>query len=394
MQLCLECGRVEEHREECPRRPPTPGTPVEKQKRVQKAMAVAQAVLDATDEMEKTSPKLAILKLLAGEAVLDRYPSRDLAAFDQKRAHNDLGTALAKKRAALEQSSGAGARFTEDARFAKQAVEALFAQALRREEAKRFDLTGLEKLPVKPLANLKAPLKKISEEIGERLDQSRSVDAKVTEWGWKNLGRLMLGLDPLEVPPKMLGGAGLFGKGAKAQEVAQTFKPLGDQFRERLYLIGANAALLPVISRQAQTEEAWRKLIAKAGNAERWERIKAGEKELLEYLVGAEPSLPQGVEEVIVLLAVNSRALESLGLRPASEVRGVEWEGWAKGYFLELAAITEGEMKTFEFSTRKLSKLLIERRNREEIPRERVASVLARLQEAWRAEPPPDTSQS
>src|SRR4051812_41840843 len=116
MQLCLECGKVEEHAQECPRRPPTPGTPVEKQKRVQKGMAVAQAVLDATDAVAKTSPKLAILKLLAGEAVLERYPSRDLTAFDQKRAHNDLAMALAKKRSALEESSGAGKQFTDDAK--------------------------------------------------------------------------------------------------------------------------------------------------------------------------------------------------------------------------------------------------------------------------------------
>src|SRR2546423_1802323 len=130
MQLCLECGRIEEHRDECPRRPPIPGTPVEKQKRVQKAMAVAQAVLDAT---------------------------------------------------------------------------------------------GLGELPVKKMSNLDRPVKKILEEIGERLDASRALDAKVTEWTWKNLGRLMLGLDPLEIPTGLLRkSTGVFGKlGVSSAKVAE-----------------------------------------------------------------------------------------------------------------------------------------------------------------------------
>src|SRR5438270_7224575 len=131
MQLCLECGRIEEHAEECPRRPSSATSPAEKAKRIQKAMSVAQAVLASTDETAKGSPRVAILKLAAAESLLERYPSRDLVGFDQKRAHNELGTSLAKKRTALEDSSGVGRRFTEDARFAKHAVETLFTQALR-----------------------------------------------------------------------------------------------------------------------------------------------------------------------------------------------------------------------------------------------------------------------
>jgi hypothetical protein len=357
-------------------------------------MGVAQAVLDGTDDGAKESPKLAILKLLAADALLERYPSRDLAGFDQKRAHNDLVSALAKKRIALEESSGAGRAFTEDARFAKGAIETFFGVALRREEQKRVDLGGLARLPVKPIDKLDRPLKQIVNEIDSRLDESRAVGGKVTEWGWKNLGRLMLGLEPLEVPRGLLGsGTGVLsklgvGKSEREAEVAATFKPLGDQFRERLYLIGVNTSLLPIVSRVAQTEEAWKKLLAKNDGAARWERIKAGERELAEYVVGAEEGLPGSLEDVIARLAASSKLLQQVGLRAPDEVRGVEWEAWAKGYFLELEAISSGEEGTHQFGTRRLARLLIERRGGEAIPREQVAEMLARLQEEWRANPP------
>ncbi len=395
MQLCLECGRVEDHNLECKRRPPAPENAAEKQARVQKAMVVAQAVLDRHDDVAKESNKLAILKLLAADALLERWPSRDLTAFDTKRAHNDLVSALAKKRIALEESSGAGRQFTEDARFAKAAVELAFAQALRREESKRVDLAALGELPVSPISGLDRPLKVISNEIDARLEMSRDLGARVTEWGWKNLGRLMLGLDPFEVPRSMIGTGMLsklgVGTGDRVAEIKATFKPLGDKFRERLYLIGASSALLPIISRQAQAEEAWRKHLAKNDGAARWERIKQGEKELADYYVGEDPTLPGAIEEVIQKRAVASPALSVLGLRPAREVRGVEWEGWAKGYFLELDAINAGSAETHMFGTRKLAKLLIERKPGVDVPRERVAETLALLQAAWREKPPSGT---
>lgn len=391
MQLCLECGRIEEHHDECPRRPPAATSPAEKTKRVQKAMAVAQAVLAASDETAKGSAKLAIVKLAAAEGLLERYSNRDLAAFDQKRAHNDLATALAKKRDALEESSGAGRRFTEDARFAKQAVETLFAQALRREEARRFDSAALAKLP-RPIEGLDRPLKKIAEAIETRVAETRSLDEKIAAWGWKNLGRLMLGLDPLEVPAELEGDVGVLGKlgvGKRTRRLTlvAAFKPLGEQFRERLYLIGANSILLPVVSRLAQAEEAWRRLLAKEGGAERWERVKK-EKELLEYLLGDEPRLPAGVEDVVAMLAASSRALRVLGLRSPSEIKGHHWEAWAKGYFLELDQVTAGDMSSDEFGTQKLAKLLIEKRQGEEPDPERALRVMERLHDTWRASPP------
>jgi hypothetical protein len=389
MQLCLECGRVEEHTEACPRRPLAPTTPAEKQKRVQKAMGVAQAVLLAAGA---TPPKVAILKLLAAESLLGRYPSGDLPGFAEKRAHNELVTAVTRRRSDLEASSGAGRRFSEDAAFAKGATAALFAQALRRAEERGFDRSALGRLKVTPMADLDRPLKKIAAEIEERLESTRSLDAQVKTWGWKNLGRLMLGLDALEVPAELLGGVlgklGV-GTGTRKIELLKEFKPLGDAFRERLYLIAATSTILPVTSRLANAEETWRRLLGTDGGLERWERIKKEERELLEYFVDVDPRLPAGVEEVVALLAARSPALSVLGLRPPDEVRGVEWEAWAKGYFMELRQISDGDMSSGEFATRKLARLLVERRPGESIDRDQIARVLQRLQEVWRRSPPP-----
>ncbi|HZU99863.1 MAG TPA: hypothetical protein VFF73_24330 [Planctomycetota bacterium] len=388
MQLCLECGKVEEHADECPRRPPVPTTPAEKQKRVQKAMTVAQAVLDAS---ATAAPKVAILKLLAAENLLERYPSRDLPGFAEKRSHNDLVTALGKKRGELETSSGAGHKFTEDAVFAKQAVSALFLQALRRAESRGFDRSALGRLPVSPVEGLTRPLKNVAADIGDRLEKSRGLDAQVRVWGWKNLGRLMLGLEPLDVPSELMGGVlGKLGVGKSTRriELLGEFKKLGDQFRERLYLIAASSTILPVMSRLAVAEETWKKLTTKDGGAERWDRIKKDEKELLEYILDPDPSLPQGAEDVVSLLASNSRALVVLGLRPFEEIRGVDWEAWAKGYFLELHQMADGDMASGEFGTRKLARLLVEKRPGEGVDRDKIARVLQKLQEVWRSSPP------
>jgi hypothetical protein len=171
------------------------------------------------------------------------------------------------------------------------------------------------------------------------------------------------------------------------KELLATFKPLGESFKDRLYLIGATSTLLPFVSRQAQAEEAWRKLLAAEGNAERWERIKK-EKELADYLVGPAPRLPLGIEEEVATIAVSSPALRVVGLRSPAEIKGIHWEAWAKGYFIERASIDAGDNATSEFATYKLAKLLVEHREGVATDMSKVAHFMERLHDVWRASPP------
>lgn len=344
-------------------------------------MATAEAALQASDEHAKANVKLAILELDDIAAMLDGVTPRDGGGIYQVAAR------VAVKRQQLAENPAAGSRFLEDVRFAAGAIEKLYELLVRREEAARMDLSALTKLPVAPVPTKDRTLSQVMEDVLIRLAGTTELEGFVTAWGPKNLGRLMLALDPIEIPHSVLGGGVLLktfgiGRRTRALQLAQGFKALGSRFRERLYLVGAKLVLEGTAAALAHAEAAWKELLAVEANAEAWDRIRRRQKEILEGILGADPGLPLAVEEILAGLAAKSPSLKPLRLRDPNDIRGTEWDAWGKAYHLEAGS---GDAAGSDAPFRAVTRILIERRGDMEPPRERVAAVLEKIYATWRA---------
>jgi hypothetical protein len=239
------------------------------------------------------------MTLLAEEGLLDRFQAKDLADFGQKRAYNLIETALKDRVREMQEALGEdGKQVVAQFSFARKAVELAYRLAGAQLDASSFDATPLAALAVHPLpmaANRGVSLSVICGEIDGRLETTRALDAKVRGWGIKNLSALVAGKDPSDVPPEHMGGGlgvlgAIVGRGPasrRASAVTQ-FKLLGDEFRERLYLLAANAILLRRASGVSQAEEAWRKHLAAEGGL--WDAIRKGSADLLGFFLGPLPT--------------------------------------------------------------------------------------------------------
>jgi hypothetical protein len=394
MQLSLTCGHVDDHDDACPRQIDIPKTSTEKAERIQRAVALALSTLSGIEKLQgNLSPSQALLRVIGAETFLQNYPQSGLESFEQKRAYNEAATKLANKRSVLQERfpRGEGERFTADFEFAKTAVEKLFSLSARRVEAAKFDGSALEALPISPM---KLPpdrsLKAVCTELEKRLEEGRPMDTEVARWGWKNLRALMLGEDPVDEDSRgaasFLGA--LVGRGPQTRKMTlkTQFKLLGDRFRERLYLLGANAILLRVVSRLAQAEEAWRKHLSKDGAAS-WERIKSRGGELLSHILGNQDGLPGRVEDIIAARAGESKVIVLRGLMAFEEIKADEWEAFAMAYFFELAAVV-GELSSRDISASGVATILMERRQGVEADRDGLSRTLQHIRETWRARPP------
>jgi hypothetical protein len=402
MRLCTSCGTIDGHSPKCPQAELELASP--REERVRRAMADAEAVLASIKGSK--DQKATVLEVLAAESRLERNPSRDLAAYDAKRAHNDLVKKLEKARVDLQVSipDGEGQQVVEDYPFAKRAVEALWNLSLRRAESAGLEATALSKLPTYPVAAaaVRGMLpRKLCDGIEQRLDETRKLDAQVQAWGWKNLRPMIFGGEPVEVPAQFLGGmagylGAIVGRGRveKKKEATAQFKLLGRQFRERLYLIGSNTILLGVVSRLAQAEEAWKKLLAQDGAA-RWERIKQEGSHVFRAILGEQEGLPGAVEEVVTTMVTGSGRAVLRVLRPFAEIGAVDWEAYSKAYFYELEQVLS-ESRTGEerISTEYLTRALIERRKGVEPDRAAIGKRVDVVLRAWEARPPKEAGET
>jgi hypothetical protein len=356
-------------------------------------VSVAQSVLAGSEELRKTNPRLAALRLASAQGVLERYSSTDLASFVDKRAHNEQQTLVLKAIDQLDQRA-----LLLDYIFARKAVELLFELSLVRAECAGFDYSPLAQLEQSPVPIAREPGQKLGDvgtAIEKCLDASRGLDADVGRWGWENLPALMRGAEPVEIPVELTGGGtkallGAFvGRGPKTRRLvaASNFKLLGHRFRERLYLLATNTLILRLVSRLAQAEEAWRRFLARDEGAERWQTIGRNGTDILEYILEHQDGNSQSAEEAVGQIGTEIGANQAKRLRPIAELEAREWEVFAMAYFFELAAIM-GDLSSRDVGITGLAGPLIERPLRGDFDRSHLDRALENVRETWRARPP------
>jgi hypothetical protein len=401
MRLCLACGCIEEHAKDCSLKPPPRDTPEAKAKRVQHAMAEAELVFGKVQPLVEADPAQAVMRLYFTERLLQRFSSQDLPTYNEKRAHKNLVAKIEAKRKETEARIQDGARLVDDMMFAKSAVELLYRLAVDCYEAVALDTTALGTLPGTPVTAAKEGQKlgKVCAEVAQLIRQGAALDEEVISWGWANLGPLVSGREPAEIPQAFMGGLSnylgvLIGRGPSARraELVEKFKDLGARFRERLYLLGTNVSLLHVASRLSQSQDAWKRVLAKEEGALRWNRVKEEKAEILRFFLGDWDSQSERVEETIARHAKTSRGNAVVSLRPIASIEPDEWDALARCYFLEFAATssttTEGESVSME----NVARVLLERTTGVDADGKKVAATIAAVRKAWDAGPPGDLS--
>jgi hypothetical protein len=346
----LTCGCVDEHRD-CPV-VAAPRTPEEKVQRVQRALAEVDRTLFALKMSKDPPDRTTLMTLLAAEGQLQRFPSKDLTDFGQKRAYNLVETALRERRQDVEHALGeSGSGLAESFAFVRRAIELAFRTAGARLDATELDASQLSRLALYPVAvarNRGVGIATICSEIEARLEETRGHDARVRDWGARNLPALLTGKDPVELPKKHQSGSfavlgAIVGRGPASRRAAAAtqFKLLGDQFRERLYLLAANPILLRRASTVSQAEEAWRKHTSGAGGA-LWERIKKSETDVLAFFLGPISDLAARFDDAIAELARKPRGTARHALRPFEALDAEDWDVLGRAYFLIYDAIEGG----------------------------------------------------
>ncbi|HZV01465.1 MAG TPA: hypothetical protein VFF73_32430 [Planctomycetota bacterium] len=385
MRLCLGCGHVDEHRD-CPN-VAAPRSSSEKVQRIQRALGEIDRTLFAL-KMSKAAPTRAtLMELLSARTRLDQLQSADLADFGQKRAYNFVETALDERTRAVKAALGEeGDALADLFPFARRAVELSFRSAQARLDASEFDaqaLSGLAIHPIQAASNRGVSLSRICGEIDEVLEKSRPLDARVRAWGMKNLPALVTGKDPVEVPADLAGGSRLgaiVGRGpaSRRASAATQFRLLGDEFRERLYLLAVNPLLLRRVSAVSQAEEAWRKHMAGDGAA-RWDVVRRSNVDLLGHFLG-QGDLGARFDDMILELARKSRPATPASLRPAAQLKDEEWEGLGCAYFLIYASADESSSEGIVWDpiVRSIVELGGEGKNEELTRKAQLARVRAR----------------
>ena len=347
--------------------------------------------LAEADALGPDEARRALLLVLEAEDLLERSPASDLTSFEDKRAYNALATKLARRRQELAQADALerGMRLVADFPYARRAVELLFGLALRRQDAWDFDVQGLASIPapIRKATDSGAALKDICAEIDERLRESAALDQEVESWGWANLRPLMAGDEPFHFPEHLLGSrvtaslGALVGRANTRRAAArEKWKSLATRFRERLYLLGANAILWRVTSRLAQAEEAWKRHTAREGA--RWATIQRDDPDLLRFLLGGlgdDVDVGAGAEKGLARIARGSRALLRGSLRGFAEVAPDEWDAFARAYFFERGAVLDESGSgsgTSEIGLGSVARALLERRRNVEPDLDATARIL------------------
>jgi hypothetical protein len=201
------------------------------------------------------------------------------------------------------------------------------------------------------------------------------------------------GRDPLDVPADMGGKATLLGAlvgrgpaSRRASAVTQ-FKLLGERFRERLYLLGANTIVLRFLSTLSQAEEAWKQLVGGKSGGEAWERIQKDGVDLLEFYLGGPGSLARGIAETMNVLARRSKLLARTSLRRFDAVEPDEWDVFAKAYVFELSAIMN-DLSARDIAMPVVARALLERRQASPVDEAALASLLKTVRDTWHARTP------
>lgn len=400
MRLCLTCGYVDEHRD-CAL-VPAPKTSPEKVQRVQKALGELDRLLFTLKMSKEPATRTSLLALLAAEGQLERFQAKDLADFGQKRAYNLLETALKDRRKEVEATLGdASHSLGETFAFAKKAIELLFRVAGARLDATSFDASPLGALPIHPVEaarNKGISLARICQDVDARLEETRSLDAKVRGWSLKNLSALVGGGDPLEFPAELVsGGLGMLGAivgrgpASKRASASTQFKLLGDSFRERLYLLAANPIVLRRSSGVSQSEEAWRKHLAGAGAA-RWEEIRKAQQDVLAFFLGPIPEVGARIDESLLELAKRPRSGAPPGLVPFDTLGSEDWETLARAYFLIYDAVVADASSNEGIVWDRVVRGLIERKPGGAVDSAARAKVVHEVKEEWVKRPPGETA--
>lgn len=390
MRLCLACALIETHASGCPRAPQAPQDP---------AAATRAAMAEAESRLEKVaefSPAEGILLLQSALELLELRSARDLPTFDAKRAHNELISRIKRRRSDLETNiSASGALLSEEYGFAKQALSRFLDLQLRRAEARAYDVSALEKLPLSSIPVADRSLSDIGAEVERRLDESKNLDVEVARWGWKNLRPLMLAREPAEIPPELAGGGvgsylgALVGKGPSTRRVAATtrFKLLGKQYRERLYLLGANPPVLRVTSRLLQAEDAWKKLLGRDDGATRWSRLKEENRVVIAFFLDDELAGARDLESALASAAAESPAAVRRALRPFDAVEPDEWDIMAKAYMLVFASIMGGGSSR-DVGLETVAPAILQMTNGERADAVTRMQAFQSIRDVWHARPP------
>ena len=248
--------------------------------------------------------------------------------------------------------------------------------------------------PIKGASDSGAALKDICAEIDARVKASGSLDSEVEGWGWANLRPLMAGEKPFHYPDHLLGSrmtarlGALVGRGSgtRRDQAREKFRALAVRFRERLYLLGANAILWRSTSRLAQAEEAWKRHTSK-DDPKRWARIQREDQDILRFFLGEDADLTAGGEKAVTRLVRSSGTLVRGALRPFAELAGDEWDAFARAYLFERAAVLT-ESDSAEIGLGPVAHALLERRRDAPLDRERVSKMLQEVQKTWQHRPP------
>lgn len=398
-RLCLACGTTLSHAAGCPEAPAPAASPADKEARVLAAVREAGERADEAESWSKSGEhRRAILLLLDARDLLERHPSSDLTSFEDKRTWNAADTRLGKVLAEAQKAlpDEAGARLAADFAYARKAIELLYALALRRFEAWDTDVGALATLPdpIKSASDTGAELKEICAEVDSRIKASAALDKDVEGWGWANLRPLMLGEEPFHYPDHLLGNrvtqrlTALVGRvaGTRRDQAREKFRALSVGFRERLYLLGANAILWRTTSRLAQAEEAWKRHSSRE-DPKRWPRIQKEDRDLLRALLGEDADLEAGADKAVTRLVRTGGVFQRAALRPFGDIPGEEWDAFARAYLFERAAVHSGTDSS-GIGLEPVARVLLEVSRDSAVDAQKIAALLKQVQDAWRQSPP------